>query len=345
MYRPARPITFLATVAVFFTSANVAARAEPADAQKAKADLPAARDRLVTVTYDVADLARASGAWRRDFRPVRLAGADGIEAVARVIVLTVKPAGWGADKEGGSTVRVVNDSHLEIRTSKALHAEIADLLAALRRLADLTVIVRADLYEVDEAFYRKRIEADLADPVAARRFGSLIKEKVVDRLRMRASLVQTSRTTMRNGQTGRLVSMRHAFTYLARPRQGEPKDEDYAVDFHGVVFGAKVGVSADRRFVSLRLTEQVRELLEIGKKNVVDPATGDEATVKAPSFAEASRTRTVEVGDGLRVVVPVRMRLRGTEKKGRMLVLLVHPVIRIEEEERERRRPPRPGDK
>src|SRR5205085_2532871 len=113
----------------------------------------------------------------------------------------------------------------------------------------------------------------------------------------------------------------------------------------GVSFRARVAVSADRRFVRLRMTEEVRELLEVGKKKVIDPATGDEATVEVPSFADASRTATVEVGDGEQIVVPVQMRLPAAQKKGRMLVLLVQPVIRIEEEEREKKRVRRPGEK
>jgi hypothetical protein len=61
---------------------------------------------------------------------------------------------------------------------------------------------------------------------------------------------------------------------------------------------------------------------------VANPEAVDRATVQ-----DTTTSGPVLVGDGLFVVVPVR----GPAAKGKRLVLLVRPTIRIEEEERARR--------
>src|SRR5262249_37383464 len=64
-----------------------------------------------TILYHVGDLARTSASWRLT-QPALRDGPDGIEAVARAILLTVDPEGWHGDT--GSTVREMNGTMLEI---------------------------------------------------------------------------------------------------------------------------------------------------------------------------------------------------------------------------------------
>src|SRR5262249_35090975 len=74
----------------------------------------------------------------------------------------VVEAMFGLAAQGGTqgtvvpaTITVVNGTRLVIETNAAGHAEIAELLASLRRFSDVAVIVQARLHEVDDAFYQK----------------------------------------------------------------------------------------------------------------------------------------------------------------------------------------------
>src|SRR5437870_12845764 len=85
---------------------------------------------LATATYDVVDLAGSVATWRG------AAGlpdprADGADAVADVILRTVRPEGWRPGRDGGSTLEVLDGRKLRIRATPRQHAAIRDLLAAL----------------------------------------------------------------------------------------------------------------------------------------------------------------------------------------------------------------------
>ena len=52
-----------------------------------------------------------------------------------------------------------DNGKLEIRTTEKRHGEIKDLLAALERLQDLAIDVKADVIELDPATYEKLVKA------------------------------------------------------------------------------------------------------------------------------------------------------------------------------------------
>ena len=101
---------------------------------------------------------------------------------------------------------------------------------------------------------------------------------------------------------------------------------------------ASVTVTADRRRVVLRITEQVTELAGVRKETVIDRKTLKEVTVESPDLAESSTATTVQADDGELVLLPVRYLPPAAREKGRVLVMLVRPLIYIEEEERERKK-------
>src|SRR5687767_2053305 len=104
------------------------------------------------VTYDIADMIH---------KPGGKTGYDKPEDVVAVLLKSVSPASWSA-AGAGDRVRLVDGTRLEIQATARQHSEIAQLLAALRGKLDVAVDLRADLIEVDRAFFDKEIQPKLA---------------------------------------------------------------------------------------------------------------------------------------------------------------------------------------
>jgi hypothetical protein len=312
-------------------------RSEPPRLDPDAPKAPAAKDdKLSTVTYDVADLVQKPTPWR--MTPILGIKADGdaMDALVKVILTAVHPERWGSGKNA-STLQEHNGTKLEIRTDAAHHAEIQALLMALRRLADCAVVLEGELYEVDRDFYKKEIEPRLGDGASgsSKRFATPIEDDVAKRLRAKAVRLNTNKVTIPNGSDSKFLSSRRAFTYVARLKGGERKlDEVLGTGFYGVSFQARVVVSADRRSVRLNLTQHVTDLIDIKKENAVDPETGQEGRIEVPQLLDTSIAGTIHVGDGISLLVPVQSRPESVKGKERVQVLLVTPLIYIEEEER-----------
>jgi hypothetical protein len=303
------------------------------DAPKA----PVAKDgKLSTITYDVADLVQKPTAWR--MTPVLGVKADGdaMEALVKVILTAVHPERWGRD-ENASSLQEHNGTKLEIRTDAAHHAEIKALLTALRRLADCAVVLEGELFEVDRDFYKKEIEPRLGDGASSpgKRFATPIEDDVAKRLRAKAVRVNTNKVTIPNGSESKFLSSRKAFTYAAKLKGAARRpDESLGTGLYGVSFQARVVVSADRQSVRLNLTQHVTDLIDIKKETAVDPETGQEGRIEVPQLLHTSISGAIQVGDGISVLLPIQSRPQAAKGKEHVRLLLVTPVIYIEEEER-----------
>jgi hypothetical protein len=297
----------------------------PAGTAAAGADRDAQR---TTILYHVGDLARTSASWRLlQPQPALRDGPDGIEAVARAILSTVDPEGWHGDN--GSTLREMNGTMLEITATHKQHNEIQSLINALRRLAEVSVVIESELYEADRDFYDKHLAEKLAKGPAA------VAEAVAEQLRGQGSKSEPGKATIRDGQAAPCFSLRQTFVYRTRPAAAERDPaKALAAGLHGLSVRAQVGVSADRTEVRLTLTRQLTELVELRKMTRTDPETGAEGEVEIPELRESSVTSSVQVGDGLYVVVPLPGEAAKDAK--RVSVLLLRPTIRIEEEDRAR---------
>lgn len=113
-------------------------------------------------------------------------------------------------------------------------------------------------------------------------------------------------------------------------RLGEP-----TLAMHGVGFKARATVSADRRFVEMRIHQDVVNLL-----NLEEVPFGDEKVFVFPSLSRSGATTTVRVGDGEVLFVPVHYLPRSLKDRNLMHVLIVQPTIWIEAEEKERQKSP-----
>jgi hypothetical protein len=290
-------------------------------ADGAKAEPPAAKKKLETVTYYVGDLVERASAWRKT---IGADAPDGIDGVAHVLMTVIDPESWGA-KDADNAVIELHGAKLEVRATPDQHKQIAEVLAALRRSADATVVFAAELYEVDRAFFAKEVKPALGKGSEA----AAIEQVLAENIRKEGKLIQSNKTTLFDGQASSVFSLRNACTYLAQPAGKKP----YKTVFHGFSCRLAVTVTNDRRFIRLKLTRTVTDLLDVKKQ--IDPDTGKVSEIDVPKLKETSVTETLEVGDGVHSVLTVPYR-PATLAKDKVLILLMQPVIRIEEEERER---------
>jgi hypothetical protein len=290
-------------------------------ADDAKAETPAAKKNLETATYYVGDLIERATAWRKS---IGADAPDGIEGVAHVLMTNIDPKAWGG-KDSDNAVIELHGAKLEIRATPDQHKQIAELLKALRRVGDVSVVIDAELYEVDRAFAAKEIKPALGKGSDA----GAIEEVLADKLRNEGKLVQSNKTTLIDGQAASIFSLRHARSYLATPTAEQP----HKIVFHGFSCHAAVTVSPDRQFIKVKLTRTVTDLLDIKKQTV--PDKDQETEIEVPKLKETSVAETMELSDGVHAVLTIPY-LPATLAKDKVLILLLQPVIRIEEEEREK---------
>ena len=268
-----------------------------------------------TVTYDVGDALRVSG---------RVLGdrdrAAGPVTVARLAELLTTNAGLRPRE----TIDVLNDRRLSVSAAPARQHAVAALVGSLTRLADLGVYMNARLYEVDRPFFQSVIapvvagKKDEPAPVAVR-----VERKLLAKV-LKRTLVQQS-------EEMKLVPD-HKAAFLAR--------EHFVpgVGLTGVSVAVRPEVSPDRRHLRLHLTQAVAELVP------ADGAKGPDAPAAGPTVRRATVAGTVDIRDGEAILMPVAYRPPGEGGADKAWVLVAHPLIWIEAEERERGTRSRPYD-
>jgi len=205
--------------------------------------------------------------------------------------------------------------------------------------SEIHVIMKARLYEVDEAFHKKaekarwRSQADLEKletqpPAASPLFALLEKQK---------PFLAGKEINIDPGKDGVLLTATKPIDCLPTPdqlRQG--KKGPQRID-EGFTISAQVQISADRRFVRAKFLEKSLEIEGVEKVKVVVDVKGAEAAGEIVFTKEASSSRMRYIPDGGRILLPVHYRPRAVRNKDRWLVAEITPRIYIEEEERARR--------
>jgi hypothetical protein len=288
-----------------------------------------------TIVYDIADLVSSRRPSLQGVGAGEPKNLEGDESLARMIMLALGADCWQGSKAGTATLRILNGNKLEVTAPPDLHEQVAEVLSALRRLADVAVIVESQLVEVERAVFEKKIEPRLPKlpDAQGRRIASIIDAPLIEQLRKEARLVQSNRVKIEDQQVERVLSWQNAFVYKSGPRDSETA-------FTGFSCRTLVAVSGDRRSVRLKLTQTTRELQSLDDVKVVDPQNqlGAPVTVQQPNIREMSMTATLKVEDGATLLVPVESRTPEMRAKDRVWLLLLKPVIRIEAEERERKK-------
>jgi hypothetical protein len=264
-----------------------------------------------TVVYDVSDLVH---------RPGGRTGYDSAEGVIRAMTHWADAGAWR-----GVTLDVVNTTRLEVRATPARQAEVRDLLTALRRLNDTSVVVEANLYALDGRVYDREVKPRLGKgwgPGGA--FAFAAGEGVKRLLARKADLLCSDRVLIADGRARPVLSLRRARVYV-KDLEGPDAEPVPGTVFHGVSLEARVKVSADRQYVRLRLVRRVADLLGVEKLG----------NVERPRLAEGVASAAFTIGDGVDMLLPVPRR---AGPRGRVQVLLVRPLILIGVEEKERRK-------
>jgi hypothetical protein len=205
--------------------------------------------------------------------------------------------------------------------------------------SEMDVIMKARLYEVDEAFHNKLAKgkwlskADLEELETKPRadgklFALLAKQKPFQ---------AGKEINIGPGKEGVLLTATKPIKCSPAPdqlRQG--KKGPQTID-EGFTLSAQVHISADRRFVRARFLEKSLEIEGIEKVKVVVDEKGTEAVGEVVSAKEASLSQARYIPDGGSILLPLHYRPPAVRKKGRWLVAEITPRIYIEEEERARR--------
>src|SRR5262245_38296714 len=206
---------------------------------------------------------------------------------------------------------------------------------------EIYVILKARLYEIDEAFHNKlakarwRSRADLEEmetkpPPDGSLFVLLAKQQ---------PFLAGKEINIDPGKEGVLLTAIKPVNCSPTPdqlRQG--KKGPQTID-EGFTLGAQVHISADRRFVRARFLEKSLQIEGIEKVKVVVDDKGTEAVGEIVSAKEASLSQARYIPDGGRILLPLHYRPPAVWKNERWLVAEITPRIYIEEEERARRGP------
>jgi hypothetical protein len=235
-----------------------------------------------------------------------------------------------ADREA---IQVLNGERLLIQTSRDTHAQIAELLDALRRLSDLTVFVSAQLYEVDEGTYKKLENARRPAPKEQEEKAAADKGAAEKPLVKKENLVLTNVVQLDVGIPAALLSRQHVVDLLPSPEQAGRGESGRQAILDGISFHAQAGVSADRRFVRLRLTEKAGAIQEICGGKLPNPV-GNVVGAESALVKETSQSQQLEIPDGGSIVITVQHRPRALRAKDRWWVLVITPRIHIPAEER-----------
>jgi hypothetical protein len=303
---------------------------------------------LHTADYDIRDLVEKS--------PDRDRAAPALRIVQRLIAACDR-----LSSEGGTdpVIQIRNGHQLAIRASALGHLDVIDVLAALRRAADVAVIVQAQLYEVDDAFYtRLRKVKRISLEELERRFldGKAPKGELLKLLANEKPVQVGDKAKVSNGATVALLSRYAIVTGLPTPWSARTKENAKQIIREGVSFTGSLDVSTDRRSVRLHFTEkaatiEARELVKvvpIGFHHHFEnnePAPPKEIDAERVFVKESATTRVLEIPDGGTLLVAVQYRPQALAANQRWWVLSITPRIWIEEEERmirERQIPPIP---
>jgi hypothetical protein len=244
-------------------------------------------------------------------------GQDGPELLVRLLMNEVELRPW-------ESIQIRNGVRLSVFASFSRQQEIANRIDALRRLADVAVVINARLYEVDRAFFTKYVE-----PLFAKHKDSGERRTLaeVDRPLLKKILahkhVAESDIKIRAGTEATLLSLHSVFPLAGGQVPGKEGRTMAGTGLTGVSFEVRPLVSPDRRHVRLQITQRVTELAGINKIN---------PHVEAANLRTTSVTGTVDILDGVDILMPVHYRPPSKEGDNKVWLLVSQNCIWIEEE-------------
>ena len=330
----------LAAVAVCVAVGPVAAQPDPK-----KPDLKV----LITKVYDLRAILAKKVKTDGAYAPVQFADTNAVIKVILDALPTLRELKPGSD--GPQLVERENGT-LEVRATADTHAELKDLIAAMERLADVAVDVKAEVYELGPAAFEKLTRS--LPKVGRGRPGAAIlfaigeeaeKEDVaketekalagVNTILKAARKVQESTGRYANGGASTFAARQSVVTF--RQIQGDrvvAKQVAESPEFvkEGFTLSGVPVVSADRRFVRLSLTEK-SVLLTGMRKWELGEIKDQRIVAQSPELEDAGASSSAVVADGGTAIFRLAY-----APKDKVWVVVLTPTIFIQAEEDERKK-------
>jgi hypothetical protein len=208
-----------------------------------------------------------------------------------------------------------------------------------------SVIVTAQLYEVDETFHKEVAKGkwlSMADFEKLERIflGLDPPEKMhtgessLDLLGKQKPLLAAKEIKIENNQEGSLLSSTKEINCLPSPAQLRKGQTGPQMIEEGMTLRARVQVSFDRRFVRMTFIEKGAQLEGIDKVSVVLDEKGAQAVAEVAFLKESTFSTMRNLPDGGTLLLPLQYRRGSANEKERWLVARIEPRIYIAAEER-----------
>jgi hypothetical protein len=236
------------------------------------------------------------------------------------------------DLEEWEGIEVHNGIRLTVLASPSRQCEVADLLAALRRTNDVSVVMNARLYEMDRAVFTKHIAPHFAKQKVRGEAPSIsqIDAPLLEILTKQNLLAESEDEKLLPDQEAAFLSQQSVFRLDGGVMHGGRKKT--GTGLAGVSFRVRPRVSPDRRFLTLRITQRVTKLVGIARTTKLDVSTGKEVPVESPNRRETTVRGSVHMPDSDAIVMPVDYRPPGKAGEDKVWLLVARPFIWIEEE-------------
>jgi hypothetical protein len=325
------PPKFLsALVAVALVAGTAGAQPDPKKPDDTK---------LVTKVYNIKPLLGERG---------KASGLADVDAIIKLIFEAIPHLRELKPETDGPQVVERDNGKLEIRATEKRHGEVKDLLDALERLQDLAIDVKADVIELDTANYEKLVNAlpkGKTKPPVLLATGEELEEKEptagerkameeTNKILKAGRVVQTSSGRFVNGAEATVSARRTVVTFAKMPvavRVGVKVDDPQFVK-EGFALVARPVVSADRRFVRFKLTEQSTAISGVKTRDFGEIA-GERFILKTLETEDLGATGSPVVADGGTVLFKLAY-----APKDKVWVVVLKPTIYIRAEEEEIRR-------
>lgn len=275
----------------------------------------------------------------------------GIADTDAIIKLILETVSLGELKPGTDGPQLIerDGGKLEVRATAKVQEEIADLIEAMLRLLDVAVDMKAEVIEFDAATFEKLTktipkahkgkpgspvlfatgeEVDENQPTAEEK--AAFKE--MSKILKSGKSVQKSEARFVNGLEGIFSARQSVLTYKNRPDpNGVPVINGPTSELLFLKEGFKLSgvpvVSADRRFIRLKLSEQSvvvngirkRELAEIKDQKII---------AETPDTEDLGTTGSTLVADGGTALFRLAY-----APKDKVWVVVLHPRLFIQAEE------------
>jgi hypothetical protein len=212
------------------------------------------------------------------------------------------------------------------------------------KFTPLDVVFTAELFEVDEDFYKRVTKAAKWHSLAeCEQMESVFltpteikpaRESLFNLLDRQKLLTSVTDKKIKDGADAVLLSSVKTTTCLPSAAQVRKGNKEPQVIEEGLAIHVQGQVTFDKRYVRLKFVEKGTELEGIDKITVVLDDKGSEGTGAVAAVKESVFSIARNVPDGGSILLPLQYRPASAKEKGRWLVVRVQPRIYMEEEER-----------